>query len=287
MNFYSTLRGAARSIPGLRKLNMARVQFQMRLRHQRELPPGIVVTQVPCPLCGAETGFKIRYRPYLYSTVRIVACGACGLTFLRPMPTQEFYDRYYATRYMRDVARTQAPATLASNETYRGFSARAARIGETLMPYLERTREPNILEIGAAHGLNLAAVAGLVPSARLYEDELDRRWSGAYAAHKILNWNSRPHGTKADALILSHVVEHFVSPVEALRGIVKDLAPNGVVYIEVPNIAADAGPSLPFKLAHTMYFSYPTLLAVATKAGLENVTVKETEVISSVWRLQR
>jgi SAM-dependent methyltransferase len=269
----------------LRSLNVARVQTQIRLRNQFDHPKGLEVEEVACPLCGNDHDFETWYRPYLLSPLKIVGCARCRLAFLRPMPTGAFYERYYSTGYFQGVARSRA--ALEQDERQRrkfvSFEKRAREIFAMLSPTLEGKR-PVMLEVGAAHGLNLGAFSALPGGAELYEDELDRRWAPLLADAGIVNWHRRRAGLLADVLILSHVVEHFRDPVVALRASVEQVKPGGLVYIEVPNVRTGRQPSYPYKLAHTMYFTPATLRLVAEKAGLENVRLDESDVIRSFWR---
>lgn len=52
----------------------------------------------------------------------------------------------------------------------------------------------------------------------------------------------------------------------------------------MPNVPTGDQPYLPFKLAHTMYFSPETLTAVANRAGFENIVMRPSDVIVSLWR---
>lgn len=260
------------------------MQWQIRRRHERDLPGNIEVEDVPCPCCGNSAAFKVRYRPYVSSPIRIVECERCALMFLRPMPTERFYDRFYSNEYMGNLVRNRAKAAAAGNATYRSFSARAERIGTMLAPYLGAKARPVVLEIGAAHGFNLVAAGVQAPAAQLYENEIDRRWASMYAEQRIANWQARPAGTLADILIFSHVVEHFRDPLAGLKAQRENLIADGVVYIEVPNVPTGDQPYLPFKLAHTMYFSPETLTAVANRAGFENIVMRPSDVIVSLWR---
>jgi SAM-dependent methyltransferase len=171
-----------------------------------------------------------------------------------------------------------------SETAYRGYEKRADRIAKMVAPLLAGHVDPVVLEIGAAAARNLVAVRRTHPRARLFEDEIDRRWGPTYAEERIASWRQRAPGTKANLIILSHVVEHLRQPVQALKEICAVLAPDGAVYIEVPNVPSGPQPSLPYKLVHTIYFSGPTLLATGSAAGLRNSALIETDVIASLWQ---
>jgi len=258
----------------LRRANVARVQFLLRLHNQLRHPRGLEVQEVPCPLCGAESGFRVRYRPFLRSPLKVVVCGGCSLSFLNPMPTAAFYQRYYNRSYME--GREDNPRTLS-------YKQQSEAIASFLAPYIPLCRAdvPVILEIGAAHGTNLIALRERLPTAQLYEDEINRRWEATYAQHGIRHWE--PH-LRADFVVLAHVLEHFANPIAAARRVTESLRPGGIVYIEVPHVPRDYGPTVMYHLTHTMYFSKETFLAVTAAGGLENVAIAEGEVLRGVFR---
>jgi SAM-dependent methyltransferase len=86
--------------------------------------------------------------------------------------------------------------------------------------------------------------------------------------------------TKADILILSHVLEHIVDPVHFLTEIKSTiLSDNGIVFIAVPGMlynhpGYDNILSL-FCQAHVYYFTAGTLDFVCAKAGLERIEGNE------------
>lgn len=82
---------------------------------------------------------------------------------------------------------------------------------------------------------------------------------------------------------LHHVLEHIVTPVEALRGLKRLLAPGGRLFVEVPNVASLrarlASPMLSRRFGvderyrafpiHLMYYTGSTLRAVLERSGWE------------------
>ena len=71
-------------------------------------------------------------------------------------------------------------------------------------------------------------------------------------------------------MCLVHVIEHFNSPVSALRAIHALVRPGGRLYVECPNLAAPfAACNRLFHFAHVYNFTPWTLLAVARKCGFE------------------
>jgi SAM-dependent methyltransferase len=80
-----------------------------------------------------------------------------------------------------------------------------------------------------------------------------------------------------DFIRLNHVLEHLRDPSQALERIAERLSPDGILYVEVPNICAYAASKSKggiFHYGHISNFSAWTLRAAAGQAGL--VEVEET-----------
>lgn len=97
-------------------------------------------------------------------------------------------------------------------------------------------------------------------SARVVANDVDEMWENP--------------GT--GLVIMRHVLEHLLNPVNALITIQHNLATEGVVYISVPNMMQPQT-SLThhwFRPVHTFYFSPATLCSVAQLAGLVPIIIK-------------
>jgi SAM-dependent methyltransferase len=238
----------------------------------------------PCPLCTNHASFSVAYRPYLISKIVISRCDDCGLRFLRPMPTQGYYEYYYGTHYFRGVVRKKENSMDSrSKKVFEQMSDRANKIFSFVSPSLRRHQEVVALEVGPSDGSNLYALNRLKAKMTLYEDELDRRWEPELREKDIKHWMDAPKDQLFDCIILSHVLEHFTDPLLQLKKFAKLLRKNGVIYIEVPNVPEDKGPGLPYKLCHTIYFSEKTLKLMAGVSGLELVKMDTSDVIASLW----
>jgi SAM-dependent methyltransferase len=83
-------------------------------------------------------------------------------------------------------------------------------------------------------------------------------------------------GQQFDVITISHVLEHILNPVEILKLIRQSLAPDGVLYVEVPNIPADSLLKYPDHLwaprhdePHITFFSIDVLRNMLTDAGFD------------------
>jgi 2-polyprenyl-3-methyl-5-hydroxy-6-metoxy-1,4-benzoquinol methylase len=79
-----------------------------------------------------------------------------------------------------------------------------------------------------------------------------------------------------DAVVATHVIEHFFEPVEAMRKMRRLLKPGGLLVLETPNIfRPKVGFRRLFSLQHNYYFSPRTLCLAMRRAGFAAVAVRE------------
>jgi len=129
-------------------------------------------------------------------------------------------------------------------------------------------KNKNVLEIGANTGKLLNHLKKLY-SCQTYFDELN------FEAVNILE-NIQGHKSKKalgknkkfDVIIMRHVLEHIVDPIQYLLKIQKDLSDDGVIFIEVPDFTFLDNHNDTLLFEHVNYFSQLTLSRVLDSAGL-------------------
>ncbi|WP_153115853.1 class I SAM-dependent methyltransferase [Rhodocyclus tenuis] len=143
-----------------------------------------------------------------------------------------------------------------------------------------------VLEIGCGGGWNLLpfADAGCAVRGYDYDEEylhegskrgLDLRMGGLSAALAA--------NEKADLILLSHVLEHFLDPQETLHQIRSLLTDKGVLFVEVPNLFAIRDRLMrSLQGVHTYTFVPRTLERLMNRAGWGRVALNP--VIQSLWR---
>ncbi len=218
---------------------------------------------LPC-LCGSEEFALIarfdRYRNRLDSVI----CRKCGLIQSRPRLSKNaakwFYETCYTTLYRPS-----------KTDIDRAKFDEAVNLKKGLFKFIHQNidvdRIRRVLEVGCAGGWNLypfhasgKTVVGYDPDLRL---TAYGRSLGMDLRDGDLDVNSEGN---FDLVILSHVFEHLHDPVGTLKTVVRKLAPNGCVYIEVPN--ADQFCLGGLQIAHNYWFSPQTLDGIAVGAGL-------------------
>jgi SAM-dependent methyltransferase len=240
----------------------------------------------PCPICHAASA-RLRYRLTHFS---IYDCGACGQTFLDPLPSPEEIERLFRTLY------TSGDCDLPELKGYYDFCYDDSPTNPLVQGYerwlvaLERHHAPGtLLDVGCGTGLFLAvarrrgwAVTGIDANAEAtaYAREhlgLDVQ-TGDFA-------DFAGSGRGFDAITMWDIIEHSRDPVGLLGAARRALAPGGAVALSTPNrrstldVVAGAlyhvtagrftAPLEKFYISqHFLYFSPPTLAAALGRAGL-------------------
>jgi SAM-dependent methyltransferase len=198
-----------------------------------------------CPVCGARDARELtRGHDYEYGSLpgpfTFWQCSGCGHGHLEPMPPPEELDviypptyytvnprspisfarSIYDTKMKRDVGRI---AALASARRVRsvvdlgcGDAERLARVGERLgggVEVIGVDLKPDAARAAALARRGVRMVQGNI------EGGLDGLEDGAH-----------------DLILMCQILEHLYDPARALAGILRKLAPGGLLLVETPNI---------------------------------------------------
>ena len=137
-----------------------------------------------------------------------------------------------------------------------------------------------VLEIGCATGELAAAARGSMAIGRYEAIELSPAAEIARARVDLLH--TRPlrvllaQGqlkTAFDLILMSHVLEHIDDPAAELRAIRQILAPEGALFLEVPNGSGSRRLPIDDNRSHLHFFSATSLTRLLANAGLEAVAV--------------
>ena len=174
-----------------------------------------------CPVCRNAKQAKIRAFCQSAGIVRF-QCDECESIFIYDPPqTNAVYSQEYNLEFTRPCDVQKA-----------GIMAR--KIGEILQNHQKPT---NILEIGAGNGLT----AFLLKQIGHNVETLDIDAGNAKYLQKklnILSFAGEVQDLKCtegyDLIYAGHVIEHVRDPHKFLRGIFKNLASGGILYIDTP-----------------------------------------------------
>lgn len=215
-----------------------------------------------CKLCGSSSSRVVRRGLRHAPEQEVRECETCGLVFQSPLPTEAQLERYYRLDYRRDYSEPSLEERYEIDQP--DAVARVCR----LVPLLHAGSR--LLEIGSGSGAFLEAIAPHVGRAIGVEPEdAARAWLTARGT-QVVPMLEDADAERFDAIVLFHVLEHVLDPVNFIKALTPYLAPGGRVVVEVPNIddalvaVYHVRSYLPFyyQKAHLFYFSAKTLAEV-------------------------
>jgi SAM-dependent methyltransferase len=239
--------------------------------------------QRACPICGTTQGRRLVQQSFeplsgvtFVESYYVVVCANCGLGFADGIPTQDVFDAYY--RDLSKYEHLHSGGKESASEEHR-FQATAATIAQFIP-----SNSARVLEIGCATGklLSLVRDAGFPNIQGL--DPSPGCACAAYNLYKVPVLSSSlftipPPDQPYDFIILLHVMEHVEDlrrAMDCVRGV---LAPNGRVFVEVPDGSRLAGrPDAPyqeFSNEHINFFSTISLSNLFRANGFSVVTTGE------------
>jgi len=213
-------------------------------------------------------------------------CAACGLLRVSPRWNVSRYARFYQEEY-RDLYKpvegtkeefVEAAAANAGVRSIASWVTEGAR-------RFQAGASPTIVEIGAGGGWNLA---NLPPSWSRIGFDVDSDYLAAGRSKANIDLR---HGfldeaistgcvRAANIVLLSHVVEHFIDPIEQLDRLRRAMSPDALLMIEVPGVfSIHRGRYDPMRMmqnAHIHTFCADTLAAACVRAGYRVLEVDET-----------
>ena len=247
---------------------------------RKPFPTGTIKIEC-CPLCKGT----VIQRDYLGGNTKWAACASCKSFFSESFPTDEEIKKFYRDDYREfEVPGGQYP--LPSHR--RTHVIRAARQIALLLRVIKDHN--TALDYGCALGWSVHCMRFIGLEA--YGVELgasDREWAKKYLGLTIYE-NVEDVPIQSFSLIfMSHVLEHFINPIEVLSDLVENhLDPGGRVLIEVPNYFAPSA----WSAFHAVIFNTQSLSHTLQEAGLklELVRSKETDSMypaNLIWAVAR
>lgn len=210
----------------------------------------------------------------------------CGLVYLNPRWTSQTYDYFYK-HYYDKLYRLE----LKPDYGIQGVLNNMAQVWERSKQTPVTPKISTILDIGcgSGHGLNYlkkeipgSSTFGIEASPdccaifrnKMFGTLIDTDIDGAWADH---------YKGYFDFIIMRHVAEHLLNPVNSLKRIKKALAANGIIYMAVPDMMHprtvlrdyDKWWEYYFRAVHPYYYSKDTFFATLNAAGLYPFTYAE------------
>jgi len=214
----------------------------------------------------------------LRGTIGLVRCRGCSLVFTNPRPSPAALSAFYAgdTYECHDTA------------TSRAANVKANFVLDRIEALLPSGSPRTLLDYGAGGGGFLLQVRARGWAGQAFEPGrrgLERcKRAGLQATSNLKELPSSAFGL----ITLHHVFEHLADPVGALHAVRRLIAPQGRVYIEVPNARSlRARLSLPM-LSRTCgvderYRAFPIHLMYYHVRTLRNMLLKGGWVVESTF----
>jgi len=200
-----------------------------------------------CILCG-EKKLEVLTRKLRNNEPGIVRyCPECDLGILEDNLSPEEIRRWYEGDYRKSHK-------LMPDKEYADYQIQRVNL---LMPYLNMNTV--LLDVGCSGGHFLRAVQSFVKK----------------AVGVDCDSTTVIPGELFDVITVMHVLEHTYDPISFLEMIKENLKPNGMVYIEVPNMndiinvvyGSEGFKDVLFHRAHRWYFTPKSLAKTMEKVG--------------------
>tara|TARA_R110002096_G_scaffold412195_2_gene612630 strand:+ start:880 stop:1782 length:903 start_codon:yes stop_codon:yes gene_type:complete len=222
---------------------------------------------VECAVCENKSFKSIIKQKELDYDLNLVICKKCSLGLLNPRWTKEAYNVYYKEEYdkqYRSDIESEEEKYLSPNPIIERFKNNDIDI----------SKFKNILDIGCGSGENLVAFKNANPKIECYgiepsiksQKKLINKGVNIISDDVDSNWDFDCEN-KFDIIIMRHVLEHFLTPLEVLKKVYNVLNKNGILYIAVPNNLLEKRYDGWLRLAHTYYFNAYTLSEILKKAS--------------------
>ncbi len=214
-------------------------------------------------------------------------CTACGTVridpYLTPASLADFYSNIYQNLYGRGL---DQEAYFDRQITY------GRKVQKSVFHQLPKT----VLEIGCGAGGGLsvfaqsgASVVGCDYSKSLIEFGKNRGLNDLFVG-SIDDLPQRHHETPYDLILLHHVMEHIVAPLDLLKQLARLLSSNGRVIVIVPDLLGIHNHKVPngdalqyFHIAHKYNFTFEGFGEIAAQAGLACARVHPPADMPTPW----
>jgi len=221
-----------------------------------------------CPLCGGDSFERLASVDRYNMGLSTVACRQCGMITTNPILSSSEVDDFYKHHYRRVYNKIARPSEryIIDNEIDR----RARYTAEFLMRMADQPDGARILDVGCSEGSLLKELSARRPTWHPFGvepgefGEFAKTYVGCTVAPTLDEVPPEPF----HLVIVNHVLEHVSDPAAFLRILRDRLAPNGTLYVDVPDASAYATIS-DLHVAHLHHFTTSTLRRLAARAGLK------------------
>jgi 2-polyprenyl-3-methyl-5-hydroxy-6-metoxy-1,4-benzoquinol methylase len=233
-----------------------------------------------CPICSYSFGKLFQTFLVKNTLYSCDICERCGFVFQNPIYNKEHYH--------------SLPCSYPKNYWSHSFK-RAKYIYDFCSDYLQLMDKVNILDIGAGRGgvlmnLNVMILNSGHSTGITLEDERPYRTLHKFDFEDdtLVNEFIKQNEHKFNFIVMSHILEHFIDPLKAILNVRKLLAPDGIIYIEVPSLYfAEYRISSVWTPEHLSFFNTKTLSRLMFQNNFNLVKMVDSKIwgnIKSVWK---
>ena len=223
---------------------------------------------VACPICGTPSRTIISKFDRRFKILPHAKCDECALVRHEFMLSDEQLAEYYSESYRNDYQWVTSGPT--SKHIKKRVSEAKSRLNK-LQPFLKK--HPRVLDFGCGSGefIDLMQDSGALASG-FEPGKLYSNYAKDQKGLDVQNcgWENYECTDKLDVVTAFHVFEHLTDPLKAFKKAVSWLNVNGLIYIEVPNMAN----ALKLKgfgslhMAHTIGFGRYSLELLGAYSGM-------------------
>lgn len=222
-----------------------------------------------------------RYYPDLFHKVAI--CQDCGHVQQYPLYTHEEYEKIN-TQFFSKTYMVQNSGNKTNNERKLG------KIKQDLNTFLKKDTKALDVGAGEAWAMEYLSSEGLQYFAIEAVDKLSKSIQdrgGQVVARSIFD-DLSGLSQKFDLIIFRHILEHLLSPLEALKTLGNLLSDDGILYIALPNLnmaSIKKGFRTSFiRPVHISYFCVENVKHLTQQAGFDSIFEKIDGEITLILR---
>ena len=237
-----------------------------------------------CPICGSSKRTIISRFDRRFKILPHSKCDECALVRHEFMLSDEQLSEYYSKSYRNDYQWVNSGPT--SKHIQKRFSEAKTRLNK-LQPHLPK--HPKVLDFGCGSGEFIELLQDSGASASGFEPgNLYASFARDQKGLDVQNcgWENYECKGKVDVVTVFHVFEHLTDPLTAFKKAISWLNVNGLIYIEVPNMAN----ALKLKgfgslhMAHTIGFGRYNLELLGACNGMVPLEIFDEFDISIIFK---
>ena len=230
-----------------------------------------------CVICGSKKNKVLRDTLRYGIKRKVLKCSRCALVYLEPVggASKAYYaGKKYRKRHGPDLKKASSP-----REIFNAYFSFQKPIIKAIEPIIRPNMK--VLDVGCSTGHFLAALKGRV------KERVGLELGEAPAAFIKKNLDFKVYSEPIERVKISEgpfdlitalqVLEHIADPINFLKGMARNLKPNGYLYLEIPNVTEalltvfkiKEYEDFYYREPHLFYYSKKTLKALLKKAGFE------------------